>query len=148
MDAILQLIMELGAGQDEQRTRRATRTKKLHKCLCSELKSSISAVNSELKSKISFVSSHQVELGHETSAVQEQLNNDLRDEISATETKINAGQAEMEETTTDALDRQLKGVTSVVDQTRNLRQDFGRTSNPLDVTWRLRGATSKLSWRQ
>jgi outer membrane murein-binding lipoprotein Lpp len=65
---------------------------------------------------------------------------DLRSEVSAMEVKINAGQAELEERVTDKLDKQLKGVTSMVEQqTRNLREGIEATRRDTEDTAKLRG---------
>jgi hypothetical protein len=53
------------------------------------------------------------------------------------EVKINAGQAELEERVTDKLDKQLKGVTSMVEQqTRNLREGIEATRRDTEDTQR------------
>jgi predicted RNase H-like nuclease (RuvC/YqgF family) len=91
--------------------------------------------------------------------MQEQLKNDIQDEISANKdlkteiSYLRAGQedlrsevcamedkrrtAELEERRTDKLDKQLKGVTSMVEQQmRNLREDIEVTGRDMQVTRR------------
>jgi hypothetical protein len=116
-----------------------------------ELKTEMNAVNAgqeELKTEMNAVNAGQEELKTEMNAVsagQEELKNDRKSEISALETKINAGQeelrqeisafqerikagqAEFEERVTCTVNTQLKNVSSMVEQqARNLRADLSR----------------------
>jgi uncharacterized phage infection (PIP) family protein YhgE len=134
MNSALQLIMEqpnklsagqkkMSVGQDELKT------------VSTELKSDIIAVSSGQEKLSSELKTDILAVEDKISATQEQLKNDLQDEISAIKedlrselSDLRAGQTELEERVADKLDKQLKGVTSMVEQQRwNLREDLEAT---------------------
>jgi polyhydroxyalkanoate synthesis regulator phasin len=95
MEATLQVIMEglsgLSAGQSAPKSEISTTR--------AELKSDISTGQELLKSDIGNITEDKV--GNCMSSITEELKtemNDLRSEVSALESRINDGQAEMEET--------------------------------------------------
>jgi len=110
-----------------------------------ELKSEIATVTAELKTDICALGTgHDAlrsdigsivedKVGNCMSSIAERLKtemNDLRGEVSALESKINEGQAEMEE----KFERQQKEVTSIMEQqTRHLREGIEATRRELEA---------------
>jgi FtsZ-binding cell division protein ZapB len=87
------------------------------------MKPEICAVKNDMENSISTVKGNISALETKINAGKEEL----RQEISAFQERIRAGQAEFEERVTCTVDTRLKNVSSMVkQQTRNLREDISR----------------------
>jgi predicted nucleic acid-binding Zn-ribbon protein len=123
MDAALQLIMD---QFKELKSEISTNTAELKMDTCA-----LGTGQEALKSEIGSITEDKV--GNCMSTITEGLKTDMNDlwsEVSVLESRINEGQAEMEE----ELERQQKEVTSIVEQqTRHLQEGIEATRRELEA---------------